>query len=265
MRFELAELCAEIDVLEPEYRRLLGYPRGAELSERALELAAWARDWYRAHGKPWIYARAANRLQMADSSIRLEGEPFRARRLRALFQRAEGCGAILAAVSASGALETEAERLWREGKPDEYFFLEVFGSAVVERLVTMAGARLCAWADSRGMAVLPHDSPGYPGWDISEQPRLAGLLAQGGGQNLPGGLEALASGALRPKKSQVAVFGLTNHTQRVRRLTELSPCETCSYMPCQFRRAPYERGAGCKPMETARLAASPAERTRAAR
>ena len=36
----------------------------------------------------------------------------------------------------------------------------------------MTGARLCAWADAERVAVLPHYSPGYPDWDIDEQPRL---------------------------------------------------------------------------------------------
>jgi hypothetical protein len=58
----------------------------------------------------------------------------------------------------------------------------------------------------------------------------------------PARIEALDSGALRPKKSQLAVFGLTHHTDRVRRLTELVPCENCSFGPCQFRRAAYRRG-----------------------
>jgi hypothetical protein len=34
---------------------------------------------------------------------------------------------------------------------------------------------------------------------------------------------------------------LTNHIERVRPLTELSPCENCSYSPCHYRRAPYKR------------------------
>ena len=60
-----------------------------------------------------------------------------------------------------------------------------------------------------------------------------------GPQVLPGKLEVLDSGALRPKKALLAVFGLTRKVDRVRRLTELSPCENCSFTPCQFRRAPY--------------------------
>ncbi len=54
-------------------------------------------------------------------------------------------------------------------------------------------------------------------------------------------LEAFASGMLRPKKSLLAVFGVTSHVDRVRPLTELSPCENCSFGPCQYRRAPYRR------------------------
>ena len=184
-------------------------------------------------------------MRWRATSTRLEGAPFRSRRLGALLEQAGAGGAVLVAASAGSAVEAEAQRLWREEKPDEYFFLEVFGSAVVERLITTAGARLCDWAEARGLAVLPHDSPGYPDWDIGEQGRLLDLVRQGGKQPLPGELEALESGALRPKKSQLAVFGLTRHTERVRRLTELSPCQTCSYMPCQFRRAPYVRHKLC--------------------
>ncbi len=253
MRLELADSFPEVDVLEPEYHRLLGYPRGAALSERAQELAVWARGWCRANGQPWVYAREAAEIGLAGDIVRLEGVPFRSRRLREMFEQAAAGGAVLVAASAGSALEVEAQRLWREEKPDQYFFLEVFGSAVVERLITTTGARLCGWAEPRGLAVLPHDSPGYPDWDIGEQARLLSVLRQDGQQPLPGELEALESGALRPKKSQLGVFGLTRHTERVRRLTELSPCENCSYMPCQFRRAPFAKGAGAAPIETVRF------------
>ena len=59
----------------------------------------------------------------------------------------------------------------------------------------------------------------------------------------------LDSGALRPKKSLIAVFGLTAHLDRLTHLRDLVPCERCSFTPCQYRRAPYRRGA---PRSTAR-------------
>ncbi len=155
---------------------------------------------------------------------------------------------VLVAVGAGPELEAEAPRRWLDEKPDEYFFLEVYGSAVVEHLVTQAGARLCGWAEAQGLAVLPHDSPGYPDWDIAEQAALHGLLTASE-TPLPSALEVLESGALRPKKSLIAVFGLTRHVDRLVHLRDLVPCERCSFTPCQYRRAPYRRGA---PRSTAR-------------
>jgi hypothetical protein len=226
----------EVDVQTAEYNRLLGYPRDHVLNGRAAELAEWARAWYAENGRPWTYWRRADQAAIFDGSIRIEGAQFNSRRLHRTLEDAEAHGVALVAVSAGPELEQEAQRLWQEEKPDEYFFLETFGSAVVERLTTTAGARLCDWAERHGMAVLPHYSPGYPEWDILEQPRLLQLI---GPEALPGNVEVLESGALRPKKSLLAVFGLTRHTEHLQRLGELVPCENCSYVPCQYRRLPY--------------------------
>jgi hypothetical protein len=117
----------------------------------------------------------------------------------------------------------------------------MYASAVVERLATMAGARLCDWAEQRGMAVLPHLSPGYSEWDIAEQPRLLALLKQTRSEQFPSRVEVLDTGMLRPKKTLLAVFGLTSHKDRLERLTSLIPCERCSFGPCQYRRAPFRR------------------------
>jgi hypothetical protein len=91
------------------------------------------------------------------------------------------------------------------------------------------------------MAVLPHYSPGYPEWDIREQPLLLELMQRTRKQPFPANVEVFDTGMLRPKKTLLAVFGLTRHTDRLRRLTELVPCENCSFGPCQYRRAPYRR------------------------
>ena len=219
-----------VDVEYARYLRLLGYPPNAVLSERACELAAWAREWYARHGSPWAYQRQVEGKELRTlSSQSLE---------RAL-EQAEASRAFLVAVSAGEELEREAQKLWHEEKPDEYFFLDVFGSAVVEHLVAAAGARLCAWEAGQGMAVMPHFSPGYDGWDIAGQRRLLGLIAPPPALRI----EALDSGALRPKKSQLAVFGLTPHTDRVRPLGEMVPCENCAFGGCRFRRAPYRGNA----------------------
>ena len=67
------------------------------------------------------------------------------------------------------------------------------------------------------------------------------VVVRGGGDPLPSPLEILTSGQLRPKKSQLALFGLAPRSVETTRLTELIPCTTCSYSPCRYRRAPFER------------------------
>jgi hypothetical protein len=235
---DLHDTAPVVDVPVAEYVRLLGYPRGRILEGRAQELADWARDWYAAHGRPWLAARQAGALDVIEGGVRLGGETFSSGRLARLCRNAGAVDAVVSAVSAGPELEQEAQRRWQDGKPDEYFFLEVYGSAVVEHLVTLTGARLCAWADTEGLAVLPHDSPGYPDWTIADQDRLLAMIAcDRAAGPLP--LDVLESGMLRPKKSLLAVFGLTPMTDHVRRLTDLVPCEQCAFQPCQFRRAPY--------------------------
>ena len=244
---ELVDSSPAVDVQPAEYIRLLGYPRGWVLEGRARELADWARAWYAENGRPWVYLRQADCFEIGAASVRIEGAEFASERLRQTLQKAGAHSMILAAVCAGPEVEREARKRWEAERPDEYFFLEILGSAVVEHLIAMAGAHLCAWAESQQMAVLPHYSPGYPEWDIVEQPRFLELLTPR--QTLPSTIDALDSGALRPQKSLLAAFGVTRHTDRVRRLTELVPCENCSLARCQYRRAPYRRGQDAPPLD----------------
>ncbi|HXY20172.1 MAG TPA: hypothetical protein VEH83_09280 [Gemmatimonadales bacterium] len=238
---ELADAAPAVEVQEAEYRRLLGWPAGHEVTGRSLELAAWARSWYAEHGRPWWYARQAASLALGPGRVEIEAAPFDALRLGEMLAQAEATSAMLVAVGAGAACEEHARALWEEGKPDEYFFLEVYGSAVVEALVAAAAFRLCEWADRHGLAVLPHYSPGYPDWDIADQARLLDLVGVARRRDLPEGVRALPTGMLKPKKSLLAVFGLTPRLDRVQRLTTLVPCANCSLAGCRYRRAPYRR------------------------
>jgi hypothetical protein len=238
---ELTSTDPDFNVLPEEYVRLLGYPHGWVLEGRALELANWARDWYARNGRPWFYTRQAENFEIKSDSIYIDGVQFTSKRMQATLQRAEAHSVILAAIGAGPEAEEESGRLWAEGKPDEYFFLEIFSSAVVEHLTASTGARLCDWAEQHEMAVLPHCSPGYPEWDVAEQPRLLRLIKRTQRKPFPSHVEVFDTGMLRPKKTLLAVFGLTRHTERLSRLTDLVPCENCSFGPCQFRRVPYRR------------------------
>ncbi len=237
---ELLDTLPQINVAPAEYKRLLGFPQDHVLSSRARELVDWATNWYAVNGRPSVYARQVESLEVNNGAVKIDGESFITPRLQKTLQDAQADSAAIAAISAGEELEAEAQRLWRDEKPDEYFFLEVYGSAVVEHLVMTTGARLCAWADARRLAILPHYSPGYPEWDIAQQSRLLELIKRGP-ESLPVKIEALESGMLRPKKSLLAVFGITRHIDRVRQLNSLVPCENCSLSPCEYRRVPCRR------------------------
>jgi hypothetical protein len=237
--FELIDTHPPVNVQEAEYQRLLGYPKHHVPEGRARELADWARTWYAENGKPWIYARQTGDLELKNKRLQVRGTEFTSKQLHDQFVTAQAHTAVLVAVSAGRECEEKARQFWRDGKPDEYFFMEMYGSAVVEHLVTIASGHICGWADQNGMAALPHYSPGYPGWDAADQIKLWKLIQQKTGYDFPGDIQVLDTGMLRPKKSLLAVFGLTRRLDKVRKLATLIPCENCSLPGCQYRRAPY--------------------------
>jgi hypothetical protein len=236
--FELLDTLPTVDVKASEFERLLGYPAGHTMGEREAELATNTREFYARNGRPWVYVREVE-LFRGDRALRLDGVEFDSQRLSDYLGQAGASRAVLVAVSAGRKCEEQARRLWEESKPDEYFFLEVYGSAVVEHLVAGVSGRICALAEGEGLMAVPHYSPGYSGWDIADQAKLFELITGGMAMPLPEPVEVLPSGMLSPKKSLIAVVGLTARTSQNLALPRLVPCETCSFSPCQYRRAPY--------------------------
>jgi hypothetical protein len=237
--FELFETNLNVEVQPAEFNRLLGFPRGHTLEGRSRELAQEARQWYAENGRPWIYAQQVADIQLHDGRVEVAGVEFASHHLREQLATAEVRNVVLVAVSAGPECEARAQQHWLEEKPDEYFFTEIYGSAVVEHLVMVAAGKLCAWADEHQLAALPHYSPGYSGWDVSDQVKMWEALNRGRTRSLPGELDVLSSGMLRPKKSLLGLFGLTTQLERARKLASFIPCENCALEPCRFRRAPY--------------------------
>ena len=234
------DIAPRVDVQDSEYKRLLGYPPEYEVGGRVRDLIDSTRRWYAENGTPWVYARRAEMLELSDDGIRIEGVDFISPRLQSILSDAQSDEVMLVAASAGKNCEERARQLWSEEKPDEYFFMEVYGSAVVENLITNVGAHFCEWADRNHKAILPHYSPGYPGWEISDQHKLLKLIQRNGSAEFSEKIRVLESGMLNPKKSLLAVFGITPTVERVKRLTSLIPCENCSLQSCQYRRLPYK-------------------------
>lgn len=229
-------------VPDGEFKRLLGFPPHYELGEHVKNLAGWARDWFAAKGRPWVFSRRVDSLTLLDQGVDVEGVQLNGPALRERLAKAGATTGVLVAVCAGEEAEREARQLWESERPDEYYFLETFASAVVEQLSAAVGARLCSEAEGDGLQVLPHYSPGYPGWDLSDQIPLVELLKR---KDWPPGLrlDVMDSGQLIPKKSLVGLFPVAPRSAQLRQLAEMVPCENCSFHPCGFRRAPYRDAA----------------------
>lgn len=177
------EIHPPIEVDERTFKRFLRFPPSREFEGAMAEAAAWARDWFKANGRPWVLSLKA------DDAIRATtGDRWPA-------------GAELGVIVASAGPEAEqhAGACFENDEPDRYYFLECYAAAVVDELLTRARNAL---GQSR------HYSPGYPEWGIEANIPL--LRAIQNLVELPGPLRTLDSGMLVPKKSQIAVFALTS-------------------------------------------------------
>ncbi len=117
--FGLAELFdtrPAVAVLEVEYKRLLGYPFDFVLEGRARELADWARAWYAEYGRPWIYARPAANLEIANGWLRVNGTGFRSKQLYDQLHEAREQTVMLGPVSAGKECEGKPLQLLDRGK-----------------------------------------------------------------------------------------------------------------------------------------------------
>lgn len=219
------------EVSEARYARLLGYPPGKLLEGGAAEVAEASREWMARYARPWAHWRVLSITAVEPDVVVVEGAAV----LRS-GPLARGVGeyrcthlAVMAA-SAGPEVDEQAERLWSSDRPDEGYFLQRLANAVVEWLVADA---LCCLEQETGHRAAVTQSPGYPGWDLAEQPTLVRLLR--GKTGLLGPLQVLESGALLPQMSKLSVYGL-NHGLDGETAQSQNPCAPCRQPSCQYRR-----------------------------
>lgn len=228
-----------VDVSDYEYYRMLGYPKGHVPEGRACEIAEATRAWYAENGTPWTYAREITVGWDAETLL-LDGSPFPSPSLAHYFQIHRVKRAFVLAANPGNALPALANTHWEAGRPDEYFFAEVYGTAVAEVLFARTSHEICAEAAASGLVPLEHYLPGYGGWDIAEQPALHRLIFRTPDSTPPEPIEVLPSGMPRPKKVMLAIAGLAPDSPALRRDPDLVPCGGCGLEACTFRRVPYQ-------------------------
>src|SRR5262249_41514608 len=110
------------------------------------------------------------------------------------------------AITAGAEVDEATDAMWKDGRPDEGYFLERFAVAVVERLLFRATLGACQVAHDSDETLTPHLSPGCGAWELEHQHRLWDTIFPAGEL---GPIRLLASGGLSPKNSILAAAGVT--------------------------------------------------------
>ena len=138
-----------------------------------------------------------------------------------------------AVVTIGGALEARVAELWEARELPLAAMLDSVGSGAVESLAEHVNDVLCQDGIARGVKVTNRISPGYGGWDVSEQPLLFGLV---GGE--PIGVALNAACFMTPVKSITLLVG-AGPDARVDHY--FSQCARCWMAGCAYRRVPAGR------------------------
>ncbi len=232
VRPEAAEVAAEITARE--LNRVLGMPRERELEGDLADRAAGARAWYAAHGTPYVRVYRYDLADIVFEGVTLSnGQRLAGERLAEHLRRYDAHAIAAIAVSAGVEVDDASADAWQEDRPDEGYFLERFGVAVVERLLFRTTLDFCQQSELAGETLTPHLSPGCGRWELAQQHVLYTMLFP---EAERGPITLLESGGLVPKNSLLAVAGITRGAVAHSRT---DACRSCSLARCGFRRAPY--------------------------
>jgi hypothetical protein len=156
---------------------------------------------------------------MTGSQISLEGDKaLHGPLLPAIFAEANDVAVIVSTIGPK--LEKQATDYSKSGEPLRGMILDGIGSAAVDKLVSEVLRLIAAEVSSRGYEISSPVNPGMPGFPLTEQWNLLGLV---NADEI--GVRLTASGVLVPRKSTSMVIGIG---PQMTRWTQAEVCACCS-------------------------------------
>jgi hypothetical protein len=156
---------------------------------------------------------------MNDSQISLEGnKALHGPLLPAIFPEAKELVVILCTIGPK--LEKQVTDHSKNGAALKGMTLDGIGSAAVDKLVSVALRLIATEVSSRGYDISSPVNPGMPGFPLTEQWNLLGLV---NADEI--GVSLTASGVLVPRKSTSMVIGIG---PQMTRWTQTEVCARCS-------------------------------------
>ena len=216
-----------------EVLRFQGYRRGVDvpgLDVRALFEEAHVLG--RLLMEPRAVVRWSSVSEEVDDQLTLtDGPAFAIPGIRRTWgEVTEAAGAV---VTIGGALEARVAELWEARELPLAAMLDSVGSGAVESLAEHVNDLLCQQGIGRGVRVTNRISPGYGGWDVSEQPLLFHFVG-----GVPIGVELNDACFMTPEKTITLLVGAGPDARVDHYFTQ---CARCWMAGCAYRRAPEAR------------------------
>jgi hypothetical protein len=164
---------------------------------------------------------------MSGSQISLEGDKaIRGQLLPAIFPEAKELAPVVITIGAK--LEKQVTGYSRSGETLRGMILDGIGSAAVDSLAPEVLRLIASEVSSRGYQISSPVYPGMPGFPLTEQWNLLGLV---NADEI--GVRLTASGVLVPRKSTSMVIGIGPHMTK---WTQAEVCARCSLREtCHYR------------------------------
>lgn len=230
LRFTLGDVCVE----PRSVALVLGYPNG-EVPEVVVD----AVEQVLAHGEAlWGFEggfRVLPEVSVDRHCLSVAEERFEIGKvIGGELSRATGLAVFVC--TAGAGIEELSRSLSRAGDPFTAFVADAIGSLAVESAMDRVARELARRAAMEGLSVTNRYSPGYCGWNVSEQQKLFRLLP-------PGfcGVKLTESSLMQPIKSVSGIVGLGREVRQVP-----YTCRRCDQDACLYRRI-REEGAPLTP------------------
>jgi hypothetical protein len=159
-----------------------------------------------------------------SNSLLVDSQSFNVKKV--VFQQLKKAdGIALFACTAGNEIINKSRELMKEGEQLTGYVYDVFGSLVVEEAMDRVQEALRNKMQEEGLKITNRYSPGYCGWDVSEQKKLFTLLPEGFCD-----IELTDSCLMHPIKSVSGIIGIGKSVK----FNEYT-CNLCDEEDCLYR------------------------------
>ncbi|MFC2097056.1 vitamin B12 dependent-methionine synthase activation domain-containing protein [Bacteroidota bacterium] len=134
--------------------------------------------------------------------------------------------AILFVCTAGPEIENYSKKLYKENNTIEGYIMDVIGSEIVESAMDYCQARFEASMNEKNLSITNRYSPGYCGWNVSEQHKLFSLLPD----NFCN-IKLKDSALMIPIKSISGIIGIGKNIKK-----RNYSCDICDQKNCVYRK-----------------------------